>query len=52
MYKYYILVILVDFSGNFPWFLLIICYPDPFHETDSYPAGRNETDPAGSETLE
>ena len=30
---YDILMILVDFCGNFPWFWLIFCYPDPFHET-------------------
>ena len=40
-----------DFCGNFPWFWLIFCYPDPIHETDT--AGQNETDlnRSGSETL-
>ena len=28
---YDILVILVDFCGNFPWFWLIFCYMDPKH---------------------
>ena len=35
-----------DFCGNFPWFWLIFCYPDPFHE--SYPVDQNETHPHGS----
>ena len=26
-------------------FLAIICYPDPYHETDPDPGGRKETDP-------
>ena len=50
-------MILVNFCGNFPSFWLIFGYPDPFpdpfHETDPDPCGRNETDPngSGSETL-
>ena len=27
-------MILVDFCGNIPWFWLIFCNPDPFHEMD------------------
>ena len=42
---YDILLILVDFCGNFPWFTHIFCYPD------EDPADQNETDPNGSETL-
>ena len=38
---YYVLVILVYFLK----FSMIFCYPDPFHETDPDPTGRNETDP-------
>ena len=34
--KFDILMILVDFCGNFPWFWLIFCYPDP-DETDPDP---------------
>ena len=36
---YDILMILVDFCGNFPRFWLIFCYLDPD------PADQNETDP-------
>ena len=34
---YDILMILVDFGGHFPWFLVIFCYPDPesFHWSGS-----------------
>ena len=35
---YDILMNFVDFHGNFPWFWLIYCYPDPD------PADQNETD--------
>ena len=46
---YDILVILVDFCGNFPWFWLIFCHPDP----DPADQIQKETDPSGSgsETL-
>ena len=42
---YDILMIQVDFCGNFPWFRLIFCYPDPD------PADQNETDPNGSGSI-
>ena len=52
---YDILVILVDFCGNFQWFGWYYAYPDPFHETNPNPEPgcQNETDPNGSgfETL-
>ena len=35
---------------TFPKFWLIIGYPDPFHEMDPDPRGRNETNPNGSES--
>ena len=45
-----ILIILVDFCGNFYHFGCFFCYldpfPDPFDETDS--TDRNKTDPRGS----
>ena len=48
-------MILVDFCGNFPLFMLIFCYPDPFHEMDPNPdpTVQKENDPngSGSETL-
>ena len=48
---YDILVILVDVCGQFFLYWLIFCYPDPFHETDQDPAGRNKMDPNGFEKL-
>ena len=39
---YGILMIVVDFCGNFTWFSQIFCYPDPD------PADQDESDPNGS----
>ena len=49
---YDVLMILVDFCGNSPWFWLIFCFPDPdpFHENGSgsgWPNGNG----SGSATL-
>ena len=48
---YDILVILVDVCGQFFLYWLFFCYPDPFHETDQDPAGRNKMDLNGFEKL-
>ena len=41
---YDILVILVNFGGNFPWYWLIFCYQDPADQNTKEPNG------SGSET--
>ena len=38
---YGILVILVDFRENFPWFWLIFCYPVPADQNDTDPDPKN-----------
>ena len=45
IHMYDILVILVDFCGNFPLFWLIFCNPDPADQNETNP------DPQLSETF-